>query len=385
VEEQTLRAGRRGAQCRPFLTRAQIRPRGYSRPLERALTDFGADEAFGDAVKKVREHYGVEVDRTASRRITLIHARAIGQVQHERPTEAAQTVTSQLDGSMIPMVLPGGNPDVEAAENPPPDPGADLAAPGIEVLVDRPNPEPPGAGVPEKKQPDKRKIRELYWREARLCCARAEGKVQAIYGATLSTIHVAGALWREVTEKAGMGPQTYVHGLGDGEPCIVKEFAEQFGPQGKFTVDFWHVSQNLAPSAEVIAAGDPNGWLHQQKGRLLDNNVAAILAELKLHLEPEVPTVPTQAKEKKEKKEKPPVRKAYGYLDERKDYLDYKGARAKGLEIGSGRVEAGHRHVLQARLKISGAWWLERTAEWMLQLRVVRANEDWDKYWALAA
>jgi hypothetical protein len=33
-------------------------------------------------------------------------------------------------------------------------------------------------------------------------------------------------------------------------------------------------------------------------------------------------------------------------------------------------------------LKIAGAWWLETNAERMLQLRTVRANGDWNKYWA---
>ena len=57
------------------------------------------------------------------------------------------------------------------------------------------------------------------------------------------------------------------------------------------------------------------------------------------------------------------------------------GARAAELPIGSGEVESGHKHVLQKRLKIAGAWWREPNVEFMLQLRTVRANGDWDKYW----
>ncbi|MBC8012007.1 MAG: hypothetical protein H7067_18130 [Burkholderiales bacterium] len=36
--------------------------RGCSRRLQRALTDFGADEAFAPAAAKGWEHYGVEVN-----------------------------------------------------------------------------------------------------------------------------------------------------------------------------------------------------------------------------------------------------------------------------------------------------------------------------------
>jgi len=35
--------------------------RGYSEDLQRAMTDFGADEAFAGAAAKLQEHYGIEV------------------------------------------------------------------------------------------------------------------------------------------------------------------------------------------------------------------------------------------------------------------------------------------------------------------------------------
>ena len=76
------------------------------------------------------------------------------------------------------------------------------------------------------------------------------------------------------------------------------------------------------------------------------------------------------------------MRSAHRYISQRQEHLDYAGALAAELPIGSGEVESGHRHVLQKRLKIAGAWWLERNAEAMLQLRTVRANRDWAKYWA---
>jgi hypothetical protein len=61
--------------------------------------------------------------------------------------------------------------------------------------------------------------------------------------------------------------------------------------------------------------------------------------------------------------------------------MNYLGARAAGLPIGSGEVESGHRHVIQQRLKIAGAWWTLPNAEIMLQLRTTRANNDWNQYW----
>ncbi len=79
--------------------------------------------------------------------------------------------------------------------------------------------------------------------------------------------------------------------------------------------------------------------------------------------------------------EQAPVRACHRYLSFRKDQLDYKGALAAGLPIGSGEIESGHRFVIQERLKIPGAWWTEDNAACMLALRVVRCNGKWDDYW----
>jgi hypothetical protein len=331
VDEQRLRRGRRGQQARPFCNRAKIEHRGYSLPLQRALTDFGAEESFARAAEKMREHYGIELGASAARTQTLVHAKAIGAVEHPAPKQPAQTLITELDGSMIPAVKTGVGPGK-----------------------------------------DKRKEKEVFWREARLCCARPKDVVDNVYGATLGSIKVAGLLWEQTARAAGLGPKTYIHGLGDGAPCILSAFDEQFGAQGKFTVDFWHVSDYLAAAALVLAPGKNKDWLHEQQGQLLANQMDKVLSSLEPHLEPE------------EKKEAP-IRTAYHYLKERRDHVDYAGAKAADLPIGSGEVESGHRHVIQERLKLSGAWWLETTAQWMLELRVKRANKDWESYWSQTA
>lgn len=330
-----MRVGRRGAQVRPFGEQAQISSREYSRPLQRALTDFGADHSFGKAAQKMREHYGIELPASGARCCTLAHAKASGAVQHEAPQRSVQTLVTEMDGTMLPIVQT-------------------QTGPGL----------------------DGRKGKELSWREARLCVARDLDAVEGIYGATFGTVQIAGLLWRQVAEAAGLGLQTRVHGLGDGAPWIVNTFQEQFGAgkdsRATYTVDFHHVSDYLAAAAKVVAPQGNKDWLHQQQESLKQNRVSQVLRLLAPHREPE-------------QQEEAPVRSAYKYIDERQQYMDYAGALAAGLPIGSGEVEGGHRHVLQQRLKIAGAWWLERNAESMLQLRAVRANGDWDKYWTESA
>ena len=80
-----------------------------------------------------------------------------------------------------------------------------------------------------------------------------------------------------------------------------------------------------------------------------------------------------------------PVRAWVRYLTNRLAHWDYKGALEKDLPLGSGEIESAHRYVIQHRLKLPGAWWKAENVEPRLALRVVRANEDWDKYWGQLA
>lgn len=71
----------------------------------------------------------------------------------------------------------------------------------------------------------------------------------------------------------------------------------------------------------------------------------------------------------------------YRYIENRPEQFNYKTALDHNLPIGSGRIEGGHRHVIQARLKISGAAWTTKNANTMLALRTNRVNDKWDDYW----
>jgi hypothetical protein len=43
--------------------------------LQRAITDFAADDPFAQVQLKLREHYGFEIGESTIQRITLGHAR----------------------------------------------------------------------------------------------------------------------------------------------------------------------------------------------------------------------------------------------------------------------------------------------------------------------
>ena len=76
-----------------------------------------------------------------------------------------------------------------------------------------------------------------------------------------------------------------------------------------------------------------------------ENRAEQVLAELRSHLESFGVD-----------EDDAPVRKAYRYLRNRLEQVDYHGALQKELPTGSGQVESEHRHVIQVRLKRAGIW-----------------------------
>lgn len=70
VIEQIFICVKNGKVIRPFSSSAQIHCRGYSLPLQRAITDFGADVSFGRIPEKLQEHYGITIPISSVQAIT---------------------------------------------------------------------------------------------------------------------------------------------------------------------------------------------------------------------------------------------------------------------------------------------------------------------------
>lgn len=321
---------------RPFSLAAGVKTRGYSTPLQRCLTDFGADESFAQAVQKVREHYGITVPTGAVQRITEEHADRMRHQEcllNEFPDRpGAEHIIVESDGSMIPLV--------------------DIA----EATADQPS--------------DGRCRRQLRWQEARLALAHPLGSVTPVFGVTLGGPDDAGDQMLHCAIQSGGSRQSTIHCVGDGASWIADQTARVYAERGTYLVDFYHVSDYLAAAAPVCCPQDPDKWRKEQQLLLKAGQVSEVHKSLELNLEP----LTTPEKDAH-------VRKCHRYISNRPGQFEYAAALAAGLPIGSGEIESAHRYVIQKRLKIAGAWWLKDNAHKMLVLRTVRANGDWDKYW----
>lgn len=122
--------------------------------------------------------------------------------------------------------------------------------------------------------------------------------------------------------------------------------------------------------AQTCRPAKPDQWRHTQQKRLRRGAFEKVIETLVEHLEPD--NIPEELS---------PVRNTHRYLSNRRQCLDYPRALELGLPIGSGIIESGHRHVLQARLKKAGAAWLQPHADSIAHLRVLRANNQWASLW----
>jgi len=302
------------------------------------MTDFGAENAFAEAAAKLKEHYGIEVPVSAVRAITEEHGAAM-LAQEKGPSQGPDRpgvplLIVEMDGSMLPVV--------EVAE-------------------------PVSGAAPV----DRRKTRQVGWKEARLALAHEPGSVTPIFGATLGSVEEAGERLAVCALEAGAGSQTKFHGVGDGAVWITEQMEAQFGTQAQYLLDFCHLCDYLSAAGEVIAASDKSAWMEEKKNWLKDNRWKEVLETLRPFLEP------TELADAEA-----PVRACFRYMSNRSNFLDYKGALAAGLPIGSGEIESAHRYVFQNRLKIAGGWWKMENLKKMIALRVLRANRGWNDYWS---
>ena len=317
---------------RPLPERLGVTPRGRSRRLERVLTDFGSEHSFARAAESVQEHYGIKLSASAVRTATLKHAQR-AQVQLEKeyqqsfralPAVGAEHVIAEADGTLIRTVQPGSR---------------------------------------KGKRP-------RDWQEMRLVAAQAKESATAVYAATFGSVEDAGRRWGHCARQARWGANSQIHALGDGAEWIRLQSQQVFQRQGTFLCDFYHVSEYLGAAAPVFRPNQPNRWRRTQQSRLKRGAVQKVVATLEPRLEPEGIA-----------EEDAPVRNSHRYLTNRLDCLDYPRALALGLPIGSGLIESGHRHVLQARLKKPGIAWLRTHADQIAHLRVLRANRRWASLW----
>ena len=277
------------------------------------------------------EHYGFTVPPSTIRNLTEMHGEQMLSHEINNKTKGKQAIKQiivETDGTMIPKVE-----------------------------------------FDEHYEGDLRKTRKYLWKEVRLTSGYLPGEISPLYAATAGSPKNVGNQLKDIALRLGYDANTDIHGVGDGASWIAIQIEEIFGTQGTYTIDFYHLCEYLCAASKIFT-NEADSWYKEQKTRMKQGGRTQVLETLLPYLEPsDTPD------------EKAPIRACFRYIKNRPKQFDYVNAIEKELPIGSGKVESGHRTVLQHRLKIPGAWWKTENIEKMSALLVIRENEDWDDYW----
>ncbi len=140
-------------------------------------------------------------------------------------------------------------------------------------------------------------------------------------------------------------------------------------------IDFVHVIEYLWKAAwSFHPEGDPAAetWVHNKALAVLDGQASIVAASIRRKA----------TRRRLDSDKRTGADRAADYLLNKKRYLDYPTALAKGWPIATGVIEGACRHLVKDRMDITGARWGLHGAEAVLKLRALRSNGDLDTYWA---
>lgn len=329
----------------------------WSLGAEQAAVDLACDESCQHAADKLERHHpGLSMERTTVLRVLHKHGgqarvfldrklgSALEQLAHEgRSTGGLGELEVEHDGGMIP----------------------------VGMLV--PVPVQPG------QQPERTPVRGLakrrrnsFWQEVKLGLVQVPGETTRLY-----TARPTGELDEAFGDLLALGclkgwtEQTHVRGIADGARHIRDRMHETFHAcPFQFILDRPHAREHLTEAAEALAAStgcDAPAWARSAMDRIEAGEVMAVVAELR-----------------RAHRQQPDdrLRLNADYFERNHDAVAYAEYRARGWSQASSEVESAHRHLVQQRMKIPGAWWHPDNVPGVLALRTLKANGWWDEYWS---
>ncbi|MCK8504247.1 MULTISPECIES: ISKra4 family transposase [Myxococcus] len=187
---------------------------------------------------------------------------------------------------------------------------------------------------------------------------------------------LAERLARDVQALVSRQPSLRVAILTDGAPelhALLDEALVAHAPaatQVVRLVDFWHLMEKLGAAARVVA-GEAHASALCEKWKLSLLNTPGAVWTL-------VSALHASGKRDVVLGDRRPVHEAICYLENHGERMHYAEARAQGLPIGSGNVEATCKSLVALRMKRPGARWKEDSGQHVLDLRSLVLSDRWD-------
>lgn len=179
-------------------------------------------------------------------------------------------------------------------------------------------------------------------------------------------------LAQRVAQREGPHIQQRV-ALTDGAEALQQQLASHV-PQHTLVLDIIHVTEYLWDTANALL-GETHpqrvAWVRAYLEPLLAGQTDAVLTALKAEAnDPTCTATQRQA-----------VRRTIGYYQRNRPYMRYDEYLARGWPIGTGVIEGACGHLVKDRMEQAGMRWTKAGAQAVLDLRAVRLNSHWDRYW----
>lgn len=199
---------------------------------------------------------------------------------------------------------------------------------------------------------------------------RPQGKEQraTFAGKTVALTRLA----QRAAPRDGDGIQHRV-ALTDGAVSLQTQMQQHF-PDYPLVLDIIHATEYLWDAATALLGErhpDRKAWVREHLGLLLGGDVGEVIARLTAAAaEPGRTAVPRRA-----------LQRTCGYYQRNQAFMHYDQYLAQGWPIGTGVVEGACGHLVKDRCDQAGMRWTKAGAQAVLDLRAVRLNGDWDRYW----
>ena len=154
--------------------------------------------------------------------------------------------------------------------------------------------------------------------------------------------------------------------IADGAPWIWNMAGTHY-PDSVQILDYYHAKEKLCSFAKeaIKDSKQRTQWIEQQEDLLFSDQVKLVIANISL--------MPCRGPARQLQ------RSLLTYYENNKQRMRYQSYRQQGLLIGSGPMEAAHRHVIQHRLKRSGQRWTIAGAQQIATLRCLNKSGQWNQ------
>ena len=213
-----------------------------------------------------------------------------------------------------------------------------------------------------------------------------DGPVNKRLFATFESHDALFAWLRKEADKRGYGKKPTIF-VADGSEHIWRCQMVYF-PKAECCLDWFHLMEYLWKAGRCLYKGQGENkkkkktkakkalakWIKRQTKRLRTGDIDAVISELKYRLD----TTPKTGPGNKSRREI--LEKVLGYFDTHRTRMPYSDFITRDLDIASGAIEGAIRNLVRMRFDGPGMRWGRQRSEFLIQLRCIVLNGQWEEF-----